>query len=140
MTKEEKKKVLDFCRSYTPASIRIAKNLKDIARFEEHLNAEDVSAFEKNLLEEGIQRKRLTIEEDRKTLLLFEIAMADLDGLDLRVFRQLYAEGKQQNEVTDSDGQIMPRTSVKRRRDHAIETIGDYILQHQMDVQQEEGH
>ena len=82
-----------------------------------------------------IQRKRNVIEEDKKAIILFETAMTDLDGLDLLVFRQLYAEGKQQNEVTDADGRIMPRTSVKRRRDHAIEIIGGFILMFQMDGQ-----
>ena len=135
MTKEEKKKVIDFCKAYIPTRMRIAQAQKAIAMFEKRLNAEGITAFEEKMMVDTIQRKRNVIEEDKKAIILFETAMTDLDGLDLLVFRQLYAEGKQQNEVTDADGRIMPRTSVKRRRDHAIEIIGGFILMFQMDGQ-----
>ena len=96
--------------------------------FEKRLNAENISAFEKRLMATSIQRKKDRVEEDRKTLLLFETAMTDLDGLDLLVFRQLYVEGRQQNEVTNSEGQKMARSWVNERRDRAVKAIGDYIL------------
>lgn len=54
--------------------------------------------------------------------------MTDLDGLDLLVFRQLYAEGKQQNEVTNFEGRIMARSWVNERRDCAVKKIGEQIL------------
>lgn len=128
MTKEEKKKVVDFCCSYIPTRLRIEQTQKDIAMFEKRLNAENISAFEKRLMATSIQRKKDRVEEDRKTLLLFETAMTDLDGLDLLVFRQLYVEGRQQNEVTNSEGQKMARSWVNERRDRAVKAIGDYIL------------
>ena len=140
MTKEEKGKILDFLGSYIPIRSRIAQTQKDIDMFEKRLNFEGASEYEKELMAASIQHKKERIDEDRKTLLLFETAMSDLDGLDLLVFRQLYVEGKQQNEVTDSDGRIMPRTSVKRRRDHAIEIVGDFILKFLMNAQKVMSH
>ena len=129
MTKEEKKRVMDFCRSYIPTRLRIARTQNDITALEKRVNAGDISAFEKQLINDNIQYKRDKIEEDRKTLLVFELAMTDLDRLDLLVFRQLYVEGRMQNEVTDESGTPIGERRVRRIRDRGLEKIGLFMLE-----------
>ena len=129
MTKEEKKRVMDFCRSYIPTRLRIARTQNDITVLEKRVNAGDISAFEKQLIKDNIQYKRDRIEEDRKTLLVFELAMTDLDRLDLLVFRQLYVEGRRQNEVTDESGTPIGERRVRRIRDRGLEKIGLFLLE-----------
>ena len=128
MTKEEKKKVTDFCKGYIPARARIRQAEKDMAMFEKRAAADGISSFEKELMELNIARKQQKIEEDRKIVLIFEIALGELDGLDQCVFRQLYVEGLPQNEVVNTEGELITERRVRAIRDRALETIGGVIL------------
>ena len=134
MTKEEKKKVTDFCKSYIPARARIRQAEKDMAMFEKRAATAGISSFEKELMELNISRKQQKIEEDRKIVLLFEVAMAELHGLDQCIIRQLYAEGKVQKEIVNIDGELITERRVRVIRDRALEKIGNviltYMLQH----------
>lgn len=129
MTKEEKKKVRDFCKSYIPARSRIRRAEKDREKFEKHAAAEGISIFEKELMELNIARKQKKIEEDRKIVLLFESALGELDGLDRCIFHQLYVEGKQQNDVVNLEGKQIARSRVNVIKDRALERVGKLLLE-----------
>lgn len=128
MTKEEKKTVEDFCKNYIPTRCNLVQAQKDKAMLERKL-ATDITHYERVLIENEIARKDRVIAEERSALLLLEVAMTELYGIDRAVFQQLYIEGKQQGEVVNEEGELIGDRRVRRLRDRSIEIVGPFLLE-----------
>lgn len=128
MNREEKKTVENFCKGYIPTRHSLVQSQKDKAMLERKL-ATEITHFERVLIENEIARKEKAIKEEKSALLLLEVALTELYGVDRTVFQQLYIEGKTQGEIVNEDGELIGDRTVRRSRDRSIEMIGPFLLE-----------
>ena len=117
---------VSLCEAYLPAKKRMLRNKKEIAMYRKKLETE-VTTFERLLLEDCIAHKEQEMENDLRTIGIFEAAVPLLADKEKIVIRQLYQEGKRWSEVVNCEGKIMNPKTVRSIRTRAIAEIDSLI-------------
>ena len=126
MTKEDKKRVSDFCKSYIPAREELNRAKKSRAMLEKKLST-DLTKFERLLIEDTIRVLEAKIEKQMRIMYGFEIKLNGLKGLDKSIIYQLYVEGKAWNEIINEEGVSISTARVGVIRNRALEKLANYI-------------
>ncbi len=126
MTKEEKRRIIYFCKSYIPARKELMQAKKDKTMLEKKLGTE-LTTFERLLIEDTLQKIERKIEKQLKIMYQFEIAVNGLNSLDRCILRQLYIEGKAWSEVVNREGIPICTARVGVIRNRALEKLANYL-------------
>ena len=119
---------MSLCKKYIPARKRIFRNKKEIEEYRKKLETE-ISVFERMLLEDCIALKEQEMEEDHKSITLFETAVQLLESDEKELILRMYGDGAKWTEVLDKDGETMHPQKIARLRKKALAHIQEFLDQ-----------